>query len=114
METCKLFNMITFMETMEKLKAAFGMIAMALDIQRPGVTVDPFGHSGHDTVAGGPAFDTPANRPPRMSRRGGVNCVNTAHYKNYNKGGGQSHGRGGFRGSVRNIPGFRNADVAEW
>ena len=100
-------------ETMGKLKAAFGMIALALDIQQPRVTVDPFGHSVHDTASGSHAFqmDTPANRPPRMSRGGGVNCVNTSHYKNTNRGGGQNSGfRRGFRASVGNFPGFRDTE----
>ena len=107
-------------ETIEKLKAAFGMISMALDIQRPAAGVDTLGHTGHTghsghsgytghagyTVAASSlAFEEPAHRPPRMSRRGGVNCVNTSHYKTYNRGGRSFHG--GYREHVGNSPGFR-------
>lgn len=86
-------------EAMGKLKAAFGMIAIALDIQ-PAVHMPEYGGPGNT--------DMPANRPPRLSRRGGVSCVNTSQYKNYNRGGAHNFS-GGYRGHMGNAPGFRSA-----
>lgn len=82
-------------ETIEKLKAAFGVIAVALDIQRPVAPPDPFGFNGSSNAAtGSSTFEMPANRPPRLLRRGGFNNMNnrdessgnSVYHKNHNKG----------------------------
>lgn len=89
-------------ETMAKLKSAFSLIAVALDLNLP---------DGSQQWHG---VDTPAHRPPRLSagRRGGANCVNSSHYKNNNRGGGfnpggANPGYGGYRANRGNSPGFR-------
>ena len=91
-------KLIEHEETIVKLRSAFGLIAVALDIQpgRPQADAD------------GALFchEMPANRPPRMSRRGGANSVNTSHYKKYNRGGGADHYTGGYMGYRGNPPGF--------
>ena len=101
-------------ETMGKLKAAFGMIAVALDCKLD-CKMDiqsgrPNAHSFFQMPEyGGPGdSEMPANRPPRLSRRGGVSCVNTSQYKNYNRGGGHNFS-GGYRGHMGHAPGFRSA-----
>ena len=81
---------------MGKLRAAFGMISAALDIPRPTV---PDG--GVDLGE----LHPPAHRPARMSRRGGANGVNSAHYKNNNRGGGVNPG-GQYRTHRGAAPGF--------
>lgn len=94
-------------ETMAKLKSAFGMISVALDIRRP--------ETGMSVDSGAAVFgdETPAHRPPRLSRRGGANCINSSHYKNNNRGGGYHNNNngggnaGGFRSHRGNAPGFR-------
>ena len=89
-------------EAMEKLRAAFGMISVALGVGLPQAGFEPRVDD-----------DAPAHRPSRMSRRGGANSVNTSHYKNNNRGGpnhgGNNHGAGGYRGYRNGTPGFRNA-----
>lgn len=86
-------------ETMAKLKSAFAMISVALDLGLP------------DTVPQWQGVDAPAHRPPRLNRRGGANCVNTSHYKNNNRGGGfnpggANPGIGGYRGARGSAPSF--------
>ena len=91
-------------ETMAKLKSAFAMISVALDLGLPDALPQWQPWQG---------VDAPAHRPPRVtSRRGGANCVNTSHYKNNNRGGGfnpggANPGSGGYRGGRGNSPGFR-------
>ncbi len=72
-------------EMLSKLKAAFGMISIALEVGHP----PPVDVDMHEY--------TPAHRPARMTRRGGSNAVSSAHYKNNNRGGPQFGG--GFRAS---------------
>ena len=91
-------------ETVEKLRAAFGMISVALGVGLP--------QGGFEARVDD---DAPAHRPGRMTRRGGANSVNTSHYKNNNRGGGGGHGHngngvnGGYRGYRGGAPGFRNS-----
>lgn len=84
-------------ETIGKLKAAFGMIAVALDVQRPATPPQayPFVFNGSGNAARGSSIhEMPANRPPRLLRRGGFNNANnrdassgnSVYYKNNNKG----------------------------
>jgi hypothetical protein len=68
-------------EMMGKLRAAFGMISAALDLRRPAA------YSSVDDASSFLDEDAVAHRPARLSRRGGANCFNTAHYKNNNRGG---------------------------
>jgi hypothetical protein len=85
-------------ETMAKLKSAFASIALALDVL-PG---------RHDMDATTLGQEFPANRPPRMSRRGGINGFSDSHYKNNNRGGRGGALNGGYRSYRNNAPGFRS------
>ncbi len=88
-------------DTLLKLKSAFGMIFAALDIQQ-GMPV-----GDHDVSMS----DLPANRPFRMSKRGGGNNGNDYHHRNNFRGHGGAgrgdHG-GGYRQYRNNAPGFRS------
>jgi hypothetical protein len=74
-------------ETMDKLKVALGALSSALDTSAP----EPHGYYGNN--------ESPANRPPRMNRRGGANG-NTSHYKTNNRGGGSTGGYRNYRGGA--------------
>lgn len=91
-------------EMMGKLRSAFGMISVALDIRRPETASTVDGYAFGD--------ETPAHRPARLSRRGGANCFNSSHYKNNNRGGGVNNGNAnstplGYRSHRGNAPGYR-------
>lgn len=102
-------------ETMGKLKAAFGMISIALDIQphshqpASAVNVDSFLHGGYNAAASSTAVEMPSNRRPRMSRNSGIDFMGTDQRRNYSRGGGRNY-RGGFRGSLGNFPAFSSRE----
>jgi hypothetical protein len=88
-------------EIIGKLKAAFGMIALGLDNPRPVQTASPFAFSGSNSAAAVcSSFEAPANRPPRLLRRGEFinnnnNNINNnnANRRSYNKGRRQHYDR---------------------
>jgi hypothetical protein len=94
-------------EIIVKLKAAFGMIALGLDAPRPVQTTSPSlaafvsSFSGSNSAAAGcSSFEAPANRPPRLLRRGEFinnnnNNINNnnANRRSYNKGRRQHYDR---------------------
>ena len=84
--------MVEHEETIDRLKAALGALASALDTQ-----AEPLRYAHHGGYFGN--NESPANRPPRMNRRGGVNG-NTSHYKTNNRGGGSTGGYRSYRGGA--------------
>ncbi len=71
-------------EMLGKLRSAFAMISVTLDLRRPGTATTVYSSVDDSSSFLG---EDAAHRPARLTRRGGANSFNTSHYKNNNRGG---------------------------